>query len=66
MDLFRNLILPEEIIDEEIPEPTANTVEEELDEGEWDRIRGKRGQGGAGAGSTSNVRIVAEVFESKI
>jgi len=35
MALFLNLILPEEFIDEEIPEPTANTVEEELDEGAW-------------------------------
>ncbi|KAK8210181.1 hypothetical protein M8818_003669 [Zalaria obscura] len=38
--LILNLILPEEIEDEEIPELTANTVDEGRDVEEWDRIRG--------------------------
>jgi len=37
--LILNLILPEEIEDEETPELTADTVEEEKDEAEWNRIR---------------------------
>lgn len=40
--LFLNLILPEEIEDEETPELTANDVEEEKDDAEWERIRGKK------------------------
>jgi len=38
--LFLNLILPEEIEDEEIPELTADAVDEEKDRVEWDGIRG--------------------------
>jgi hypothetical protein len=37
--LFLNLILPEEIEDEgELPEDTANILDEAKDEAEWDRI----------------------------
>jgi hypothetical protein len=39
LTLFLNLILPEEVEDEETPELTANAVDEEHDEAEWDRIR---------------------------
>lgn len=40
--LILNLILPEEIEDEEVPELTANEVDEKADEEEWARIqRGK-------------------------
>jgi uric acid-xanthine permease len=40
--LILNLLLPEEIEDEEIPELTANEVDEKADEEEWARIqRGK-------------------------
>jgi uric acid-xanthine permease len=39
LTLFLNLILPEEIEDEETPELTANTADEEKDEEEWARIR---------------------------
>lgn len=37
--LILNLILPEEMEDEEIPELTANTVDVPQDEEEWRRIR---------------------------
>ena len=37
--LILNLILPEEFEDEEIPELTANTVDEAADEEEWRHIR---------------------------
>jgi len=37
--LILNLLLPEEIEDEETPELTADTVEEEKDEAEWNKIR---------------------------
>lgn len=37
--LILNLILPEEMEDEEIPELTANTIDEPQDEEEWRRIR---------------------------
>jgi hypothetical protein len=34
-----NLIIPEEIEDEEVPELTANTIDEKEDQEEWERIR---------------------------
>ncbi|KAH0357930.1 hypothetical protein KCU83_g105, partial [Aureobasidium melanogenum] len=37
--LILNLILPEEIEDEEIPELTANTIDAPADEEEWRHIR---------------------------
>lgn len=37
--LILNLILPEEIEDEEIPELTADTADEEKDQEEWNKIR---------------------------
>jgi hypothetical protein len=37
--LLLNLILPEEIEDEEIPELTADAVDEEKDREEWNKIR---------------------------
>lgn len=37
--LFLNLVLPEEMEDEDIPELTANVVDEARDEEEWARIR---------------------------
>lgn len=37
--LFLNLILPEEIEDEETPELTADTADEEKDQEEWNKIR---------------------------
>ena len=37
--LFLNLILPEEIEDEEIPELTADAIDEEKDREEWNKIR---------------------------
>ena len=39
--LILNLILPEEIEDEETPELTANEIDTEKDQEEWDRIKGK-------------------------
>jgi hypothetical protein len=39
LTLFLNLVLPEEIEDEETPELTANAVDEENDEAQWERIR---------------------------
>jgi len=36
-----NLILPEEIEDEEIPELTANDIDSPADQAEWNRIRRK-------------------------
>ncbi|KAF2098784.1 Xanthine/uracil permease [Rhizodiscina lignyota] len=39
--LILNLILPEEIEDEETPELTANDVDAEKDQEEWNRIGGK-------------------------
>jgi hypothetical protein len=45
VNLFLNLILPEEIEDEETPELTANHADEEKDEEEWARIqRGRTGK----------------------
>ena len=37
--LLLNLVLPEEVEDEDIPELTANNVDEAKDEEEWARIR---------------------------
>ncbi|KAK4984040.1 hypothetical protein LTR50_006840 [Elasticomyces elasticus] len=37
--LFLNLILPEEFEDEETPELTADVVDEQKDDAEWDRIK---------------------------
>jgi len=37
--LILNLILPEEIEDEEIPELTADAIDEEKDREEWNKIR---------------------------
>jgi len=37
--LILNLLLPEEIEDEETPELTADTIEEEKDQQEWNKIR---------------------------
>jgi NCS2 family nucleobase:cation symporter-2 len=37
--LILNLILPEEMEDEEIPELTANTIDALADEEEWRHIR---------------------------
>jgi xanthine/uracil permease len=39
--LLLNLILPEEIEDEEIPELTANEIDSPADQAEWNRIRRK-------------------------
>jgi xanthine/uracil permease len=39
--LLLNLILPEEIEDEETPELTANDIDAEADQAEWNRIRRK-------------------------
>jgi xanthine/uracil permease len=39
--LLLNLILPEEIEDEETPEITANDIDVEADQAEWNRIRRK-------------------------
>jgi hypothetical protein len=39
LTLVLNLVLPEEIEDEETPELTANVIDEENDEAEWERIR---------------------------
>lgn len=44
VNLFLNLILPEEVEDEETPELTANVEDEAKDEEEWARIRGKEGR----------------------
>ena len=38
VSLFLNLVLPEEIEDEEIPELTANEADEADDREEWNRI----------------------------
>lgn len=43
--LVLNLILPEEIEDEEIPELTANDADEQRDEAEWARVRAEQGKG---------------------
>lgn len=40
--LLLNLILPEEVEDEEIPELTANEVDDPADKEEWARIHKKR------------------------
>lgn len=40
--LILNLLLPEEDEDEDIPELTANTADEQDDVEEWDRIRAVR------------------------
>jgi len=53
MALFLNLVLDEEVADEEVPELTANAVDEEQDEEEWDRIRGKKMRDDAGVGNSS-------------
>jgi len=53
MALFLNLVLDEEVADEEVPELTANVVDEEQDEEEWDRIRGKKMRDDAGVGNSS-------------
>ena len=39
LSLILNLILPEEIEDEEIPELTADAIDEEKDREEWNKIR---------------------------
>lgn len=52
--LFLNLILAEEIADEEVPELTANVVDEERDEQEWDRIKSKKTQEDARVGNSSS------------
>jgi xanthine/uracil permease len=39
LTLFLNLVLPEEVEDEETPELTANVIDEENDEAQWERIR---------------------------
>lgn len=39
LTLVLNLMLPEEIEDEEVPEITADAVDEEADREEWNRIR---------------------------
>lgn len=41
LSLILNLMLPEEIEDEETPELTANTIDAEHDQEEWNRIRRK-------------------------
>lgn len=41
--LILNLILPEEMEDEEIPELTANTIDAPADEEEWRHIRREDG-----------------------
>jgi uric acid-xanthine permease len=55
--LILNLIIPQEIEDEEIPEFTANEADVKKDREEWDRIRGKsvdvRNGGSASGGSPS-------------
>ncbi|KAF2199195.1 Xanthine/uracil permease [Delitschia confertaspora ATCC 74209] len=40
-----NLILPEEIEDEDVPELTANGADDEADREEWDRIQGHKEMG---------------------
>lgn len=42
LSLILNLILPEEIEDEETPELTANTADDEDDKEEWQRIRAQQ------------------------
>jgi xanthine/uracil permease len=39
LTLFLNLVIPDEIEDEEDPEMTANTIDAQEDEAEWERIR---------------------------
>ena len=39
LTLILNLILPEEEVDEEVPELTANEVDAPADKDEWNRIR---------------------------
>ena len=41
MSVILNLIIPEENEDEEVPELTAATVDEDADKAEWDHIRRK-------------------------
>jgi NCS2 family nucleobase:cation symporter-2 len=41
MSVILNLIIPEEIEDEEVPELTAATVDDEADKAEWAHIRRK-------------------------
>lgn len=45
-----NLVLAEEVVDEETPELTANTVELELDNAEWDHIKHDGAAGGQNKG----------------
>ncbi len=45
LSLFLNLILPEEIEDEELPELTANTIDEQDDKEEWARIKHTKADG---------------------
>ena len=55
INLTLNLILPEEIEDEETPELTANEVDQDADQVEWDRIR--KGKGSEeGDGEVSKVQ----------
>jgi NCS2 family nucleobase:cation symporter-2 len=50
-----NLVLPEEIEDEDAPELTANTVDEEKDHEEWDRIRRKEGERVSGSSRDAEI-----------
>jgi NCS2 family nucleobase:cation symporter-2 len=60
VNLVLNLILPEEIEDEEIPELTANEVDEPADNEEWAKIR----KGGAN-GSDEEGRASSDIARSK-
>ena len=41
LSVILNLFIPEEIEDEETPEITANDIDEEKDQAEWNHIRRK-------------------------
>lgn len=60
--LILNLVLPEEIDDEDAPELTADTSEDEHDTAEWDRIKNVHGHGKTveEARSSSEITPVAE------
>jgi uric acid-xanthine permease len=59
VNLILNLLLPEELEDEEIPELTANHADDEADKEEWERVKGakdgERASGSVDAPATKEV-----------
>ena len=63
--LLLNLMLPEEIEDEEIPELTADAMDEEKDREEWNKIRKSVDHRAMSVGNSEAVKLPKAVANAE-